>query len=302
MKRRDFIRKTSILSLATMSASQTLASLSSSLPDRETMMPVLFIGHGSPMNGIENNEFSAYWRQLGKEIQPPSAVLCISAHWLTKGTAITAMEAPRTIHDFGNFARELYEVQYPVNGSPELASNVKEHLKAEVSVELDHDWGLDHGCWTVVRQMYPEADIPVLQLSIDYHKPPQYHYDLGKQLSYLRKKGVLILGSGNMIHNLRKIGAPNGQPLTPEFGTLSYGYDWALSLNETFKSLISRKQHKKLIEYHNLGEAARLAIPTPDHYYPMLYTLALQEDSEEVEVFNDKCIAGSLSMTSFKIS
>ena len=255
--------------------------------------PVLFIGHGSPMNGIEDNEFSQTWAKMGETIQKPKAVLVISAHWLTKGTHITAMDNPKTIHDFGGFPQELFNVEYPAKGSPELASATAKLIHS-TDVGLDHDWGLDHGTWTVVRHMYPNADIPVLQLSIDYSKPPQYHYDLAKQLASLRKKGVLIIGSGNMVHNLRmvawnKINEPN------------YGFDWAIEMDKIFKDKISDKDHKALINYETLNKASKLAIPTPDHYYPLLYTLALQDEKEETSFFNDKMVGGSLNMTSVKI-
>ena len=177
---------------------------SDNLDFQDEKSPVLFIGHGSPMNGIEDNEFSRTWTKLGKEIPKPKAVLVISAHWLTNGTQITAMENPKTIHDFGGFPKELFEVNYPAIGSPELALATSK-LITTTHVKLDHDWGLDHGTWTIVRHMYPDADIPVLQLSIDYSQPAQYHFDLAKQIASLRNKGVLIIGSGNMVHNLQMV-------------------------------------------------------------------------------------------------
>ncbi|MEN7549234.1 4,5-DOPA dioxygenase extradiol [Rapidithrix thailandica] len=264
-----------------------------SLPEQGKSMPVLFIGHGSPMNGIEDNENSRYWAQLGKEIPEPQAVLCISAHWLTKGTHITAMPQPKTIHDFGGFPEALYQVQYPAPGSPALAQETV-NLVQQTQVGLDHDWGLDHGTWTVVRHMYPQANIPVLQLSIDYHKPASYHYALAQELQALRKKGVLLIGSGNMVHNLRLLA-------WDKLEEAHYGYDWAQEMNDLFKKHIAGKNHQALIDYQRLGEAAKLAIPTPDHYYPLLYTLALQGDKDEVAFFNDHCQAGSLTMTSVKI-
>lgn len=266
----------------------------SGLDVQSTKMPILFIGHGSPMNGIEDTEFSRTWTRLGQEIERPTAVLVISAHWLTRGTHVTAMEHPRTIHDFGGFPQALFDVQYPAPGSPELAETTSKLIRS-THVGLDHhEWGLDHGTWTVVRHMYPDADIPVLQLSIDYGKPPQYHYELAKELTALRKKGVLIIGSGNMIHNLRmvawdKINEPN------------YGYDWATELNEVFKEKIGNGDHSDLIHYESLGSAAKLAIPTPDHYYPLLYSLGLQDAKDDVSFFNDKLVGGSLNMTGVKI-
>ena len=291
MKRKTFI-KLGLGGLA-MTSLQPLYNLTQSLKEQSQKMPVLFIGHGSPMNGIEDNEFSRTWTKFGKEIPRPEAVLVISAHWLTKGTHITAMENPKTIHDFGGFPQALFEVQYPAKGNPVLAKETAS-LIISTDIGLDHDWGLDHGTWTVVRHMYPNADIPVLQLSIDYHRPAQYHYDLAKQLSALRKKGVLIIGSGNMIHNLRMIDRKN-------MNTSNFGFDWAVEMNETFKNKISENDHKSLINYQGLGEKAKLAIPTPDHYYPLIYSLALQDDKDDVLFFNDKMVGGSLNMTSVKI-
>ncbi|MBP6558625.1 MAG: 4,5-DOPA dioxygenase extradiol [Flavobacterium sp.] len=276
-----------------MMALNPLYNWSKDLKETDTKLPVLFIGHGSPMNGIEDNEFSRTWTQYGKEIPRPKAVLVVSAHWLTKGTHITAMENPKTIHDFGGFPQALFDVQYPAKGSPELALETSK-LITSTQVELDHDWGLDHGTWTVVRHMYPDADIPVLQLSIDYSKPPQYHYDLAKELASLRKKGVLIIGSGNMVHNLRMVAWDKLSE--PEFG-----YDWANEINQVFKEKITTGDAQSLIAYEKLGSAAKLAIPTPDHYYPLLYTLGLQDKTDAVSFFNDKAVGGSLTMTSVKI-
>ncbi len=263
------------------------------LGEEEEKMPVLFIGHGSPMNAIEDNIFSKRWQQMGKEIPIPKAVVVVSAHWLTKGTMVTAMSNPKTIHDFGGFPQALFDVQYPAPGSPELATEIQK-LITNPAVELDHDWGLDHGTWSVVKHMYPDADIPVLQLSIDYYKPAAYHYELAKQLLALRKKGVLIIGSGNMVHNLRMVA-------WDKLNEPEYGFDWALEMNDVFKNKISNGFHKELIQYEKLHKAATLAIPTPDHYYPLLYILALQTDNDKVEFFNDKAVGGSLTMTSVKI-
>lgn len=269
-----------------------LLSWTSEMKEQDVKLPALFIGHGSPMNGIEDNEFSDTWKKLGKEIFKPKAVLVISAHWLTNGTFVTAMEKPKTIHDFGGFPKELFEVEYPAPGSPELAQEISKNI-VSTSVGLDHDWGLDHGAWTVIRHMYPNADIPVLQMSIDYSKPASYHYELAKQLVSLRKKGVLIVGSGNMVHNLRMVAWDKLNE--PEFG-----YDWAKEINQIFKEKISSNSHSDLIAYEKLGSAAKLAIPTPDHYYPLIYTLALQGKNDEINFFNDKAVGGSLTMTSVK--
>jgi 4,5-DOPA dioxygenase extradiol len=262
------------------------------LPARDYLMPVLFVGHGSPMNGIEDNEFSKRWTKMAQEIPVPTAVLVISAHWFTKGTKITAMDFPKTIHDFGGFPPALFAVKYPAPGNPELAKEVAALIQV-APVELDHDWGLDHGTWTIIRHMYPEANIPVLQLSIDYTKGPQYHYDLAKELYALRKKGVLIIGSGNMVHNLRMASWEMIQ---------GGGYDWTIELNEKFKHLIANHEHLPLINYQSLGKEALLAIPTPEHYLPLLYTLGVKGKDEQVSFFNDKAVGGSLTMTSVKIA
>jgi len=291
MKRRQFI-KNSALSLLAMTTLKDLKKLSDSFPAQENKMPLLFVGHGNPMNAIEDNEFSKTWGDLGKALPKPTAILCISAHWETKGTFVTAMEKPQTIHDFGGFPQALFDVQYPAPGHPALAKEVQATLK-KAEVGLNNDWGLDHGCWSVIKRMYPEANIPVLQLSLDHTKSAQWHYELAKELSSLRNKGVLIVGSGNIVHNL---GMVNWRNLNGP------GYDWAIEMNEKFKKLISENEHKALINYSALGSAAKLAIPTPEHYLPLLYTLGLKEEKENVGFFNDKTLAGSLSMTSVKIS
>ncbi len=265
----------------------------SELEQSDTVMPVLFIGHGSPMNGIEDNEFNRGWKKMAEEIPVPAAVLVVSAHWLSKGTMITAMDFPKTIHDFGGFPAELYNVRYNAPGSPLLAKETASII-GSTKVEEDHDWGLDHGAWTVVRHMYPDANIPVLQLSIDYTKPPQYHFDLAGELYALRKKGVLIIGSGNMVHNLRMIA-------WDKMNVPGFGYDWALKMNDTFKNLIQDGEMSKLIHYERLGREANLAIPTPEHYLPLLYTLGAKGTRDKIAFFNDKAVAGSLTMTSVKI-
>lgn len=275
-----------------MSTLTTFNKFTNDLKKQDYLMPVLFVGHGSPMNGIEDNEFSERWTQMGKEIPTPTAVLVISAHWFSKGTRITAMDFPETIHDFGGFPQALFDVQYPAPGNPALAMETAELIHS-AHVELDHDWGLDHGAWTVARRMYPEAKIPILQLSIDYTKPPQYHYDLAKELYGLRKKGVLIIGSGNMVHNLRMVSWSKINQ--------NYGYDWALQMNDTFKKLITSGDYKSLINYENLGTESRLAIPTPEHYLPLLYSLGVKGSNDNISFFNDKAVAGSLTMTSVKI-
>lgn len=292
MKRGQFI-KTLITGATAMTTLAAFRSFTGGLDEQGQLMPILFVGHGSPMNGIEDTEFSRRWTQMAKEIPTPQAVLVVSAHWLTRGTKITAMDFPKTIHDFGGFPKALFDVQYPAPGNPTLAKETAELLHS-AQVELDHDWGLDHGAWTVIRHMYPDADIPVLQLSIDYTKGPQYHYDLAKELHTLRKKGVLIIGSGNMVHNL-------GMVAWDRLNDTEYGFDWAKNINEKFKSLILDGDHKQLINFNTLGEEALLAIPTPEHYLPLMYTLGVKGSKDDVYFFNDKVVGGSLTMTSVKI-
>lgn len=289
MKRNEFLKSVLGGTIA-MDSLKDLYKWNEQLATKDSLMPLLFVGHGSPMNGIEENEFSGGWKRLGKDIPVPTAVLVVSAHWYTRGTKITAMNAPRTIHDFGGFPRALFEVQYPAPGSPALANETASLVK-KAQVGLDHEWGLDHGTWTVVRHMYPKANIPVLQLSIDYTQPPRYHYELAKELAALRKKGVLIIGSGNMVHNL---GILNWQ-------YTERGYDWAIEMNAKFKKLIVENDHAPLINYEKLGQAALLSIPSPDHYLPLLYILGLKEEKEPVSFFNDKTVLGSISMTSVKV-
>lgn len=255
-------------------------------------MPVLFLGHGSPMNAIEENEFVNGFRNIAKNIAKPNAILCISAHWETKGTFVTAMQYPRTIHDFGGFPKALFDVQYPAPGHPELAKQTQS-LVTKTNVGLDDKWGLDHGAWSVIKHLYPNADIPVIQMSIDYSQTPQYHYELAQQLNKLREKGVLIIGSGNMVHNLGKV----------EWSKLNetFGYDWAVEANDAIKKFILNNQHQPLINFRSQGKAFDLAIPTPEHYLPLIYALALKEKKDAVHFFNDKPIAGSLTMTSLQI-
>lgn len=255
-------------------------------------MPVLFLGHGSPMNAIEENEFVTGFRNIAKTIPKPNAIVCVSAHWETKGTFVTAMPNPPTIHDFGGFPKELFAVQYPAPGSPNLAQQTKS-LITKTEVGLDDKWGLDHGAWSVIKHLYPHADIPVIQMSIDYTQPPQYHYELAQQIQSLREKGVLVIGSGNMVHNL---GMVAWKQLHENFG-----FDWAIEANEKMKNYILNGDHQPLIHFRSQGTAFDLAIPTPEHYLPLLYSLALKDDQDEVQLFNDQAVAGSLTMTSVKI-
>ncbi|MCF6130734.1 4,5-DOPA dioxygenase extradiol [Flavobacterium wongokense] len=269
-----------------------LKQFSDSLHNSERM-PLLFLGHGSPMNAIEENEFVTGFRNVAKTLPKPTAIICISAHWFTNGTKVTAMEMPQTIHDFGGFPKPLYEVQYPAKGSPELAE-ITQHLLEPALVELDEKWGLDHGAWSVLRHLYPNADIPVIQLSIDYTKPAQYHFDLAQKLSKLREKGILIIGSGNIVHNLRLVDFQN-------FHKDDYGYDWAIEARSVLNNYLLQGDFQSLIDYEKQSSAIKLAVPSPDHYLPLIYTLALKQKNEELSLFNDKLLAGSLSMTSVRI-
>ena len=255
-------------------------------------MPVLFLGHGSPMNAIEENEFVRGFRETGKDIQKPEAILCISAHWETRGTHVTAMEYPRTIHDFQGFPQELFNVQYPAPGSPVLAKEIK-NLIQETDIGLDEHWGLDHGAWSVIKHLYPNAEVPVIQMSLDYTKPARYHFELARELSRLRGKGILIIGSGNMVHNLMLVAWDKlkGKP---------FAYDWAMEANEKMKTQILHEDFESLIDYTGQGRAFELAIPTPEHYLPLLYTLALKDKQDETKIFNDHSVGGSISMTSVK--
>jgi len=255
-------------------------------------IPVLFLGHGNPMNAIEENEFVEGFRKIALNIPKPNAILCISAHWETKGTFVTAMENPSTIHDFGGFPKELFAVNYPAPGSPELAIETKS-LVQKTQVELDDKWGLDHGAWYVIKHLYPNADVPIVQMSLDYNQSPQFHYDLAQELKSLRKKGVLIIGSGNMVHNL---GLVAWRRLNETFG-----FDWAIEAGEKMKHFIINGDHKPLINFRSQGKAFDLAIPTPEHYLPLLYSLAVKDEKDPINLFNDKAVAGSLTMTSVKI-
>jgi len=263
------------------------------LPEEAGLMPVMFLGHGSPMNAIEENVFTEGFREAGKGIPKPKAILCISAHWETNGTYVTAMKNPPTIHDFGGFPEKLYSVQYPAPGNPLLAKETKE-LITKTEIGLDEKWGFDHGCWSVIKHLYPDADVPVIQMSLNYNMNAGSHYELAKELFPLRKRGILIIGSGNMVHNLRMI---DWRRLNDE----DYGYDWALEASEKMKKHILSGDYKQLINFESQGKAFNYAIPTPEHYLPMLYIMALKQEKETVNIFNDKAVAGSLTMTSLKI-
>ena len=270
--------------MATDSIIRTLAAA----PDTEATMPVLFIGHGSPMNAIEDTEFSRAWAEVARSLPKPKAVLCVSAHWETEGTRVTAMEQPKTIHDFYGFPPALFEKRYPAPGSPDLARMAQKMMR-EAHVELDSEWGLDHGAWSVLCRMFPEADVPVVQLSLDQRKQPAFHYELGRELRGLRKKGVLIIGSGNIVHNLR------------EMAWEDTAYDWALEFDAQMKELILSGDHKAIIDYSKLGRSARLAVPTLEHYLPLLYVLGAQDEADGVAFFAEKVTLGSMSMRSVRL-
>ena len=292
MDRKQFIKSLALLPLIGSSMNLKDLNKMTSAMSNTGKMPVLFLGHGSPMNAIEENEFVSAFKKLGKELVRPNMILCISGHWETKGTFVTAMQNPPTIHDFGGFPQALFDVQYPAPGSPELAQETKSII-TKTEVGLDDKWGLDHGAWSVIKHLYPNADIPVIQMSIDYSQPAKYHYELAKEISSLRQKGVLIIGSGNIVHNLRMVAWKKLNEV--------YAFDWATEANEKMKSHILSGDHQKLIDFKSQGKAFDLAIPTPEHYLPLLYTLALKEENEKITLFNDKAIGGSLSMTSLKI-
>lgn len=293
MNRKQFLAATAALPLAGAAYKLNALHQFSTELDNTSKMPVLFLGHGSPMNAIEENEFVQGFRNISKQIEKPKAILVVSAHWETRGTFVTAMDMPPTIHDFGGFPQALFDVQYPAPGSPELAQLTKEIITS-TDVHLDDKWGLDHGSWSVIKHLYPDADVPVIQMSIDYTKPPAYHYQLAKELAILRSKGVLIVGSGNNVHNLRMVSWQH-------LNSAGYAYDWAKYADEKMKEYIRDGNHNPLIEYHKQGKEFELAIPTPEHYLPMIYALGLQEKNENISIFNDQPVAGSLAMTSFKI-
>lgn len=256
-----------------------------------TPMPAIFFGHGNPMNALQKNGWTNGWRAIANGIPKPKAIVCVSAHWYLPATLVTAMERPRTIHDFGGFPRELYAISYPAPGLPELAGRVRD-LLAPVHVELDNTWGLDHGTWSVLCHVFPDADVPVIQLSIDETQTPQFHYELAKHLAPLRDEGVLVMGSGNLVHNLHTYawGRHNIEP-----------FDWAVRFEESARGLLLKAEHGPLIDYESFGKDARLSIPTPDHYLPLLYVIALQTQSDEVSFLVEGFDGGSVSMLSLKI-
>jgi len=257
-----------------------------------SLLPAVFFGHGNPMNALSRNPYTEAWAELGRTITRPKAILSISAHWFVPQTGVTVSTAPATIHDFGGFPRELYAVQYPAPGDPELARRVQK-LLAPTPVTLDETWGLDHGTWSVLRHAYPQADIPVVQLSIDESKPAGFHFEIGERLAPLREEGVLIAGSGNLVHNLRAFawGRSGVQP-----------YDWAVRFEQEARARILAADHKALVQYQSLGRDALLAIPTPDHYLPLLYVLATRQPRDAATFPVDGVDGGSVSMLAVKVA
>ncbi|MFM2285187.1 MAG: hypothetical protein RLZZ543_684 [Bacteroidota bacterium] len=268
----------------------TLRGLASG-PESSERMPVLFVGHGNPMNAIEKNKFSATWEQMGKDLPHPKAIVCVSAHWETRGTKVTAAPHPETIHDFGGFPQALFDAQYPAPGDPALALEIGKMVHS-AGVQQDLQWGLDHGCWSVLKPMFPLADIPVIQLSLDINKTPEQHYAFAKELAALRDRGVLVMGSGNIVHNLGRIDWQN-----PEGA-----YDWAIEFNDKVKKTILDREFSKLSNYKALTPSAHLSVPSTEHYLPLLYATALATEKDQLEFFNDNPAMGSLTMTSLKIS
>jgi 4,5-DOPA dioxygenase extradiol len=289
MNRRTFIKSASIIGLSTtvMNNLNAFTNTVSEWEEADEMMPVIFIGHGAPLYSLDDNKYSNAWKKIGQEVPKPKAILSISAHWLTPGkTLVTAAQNPPTIHDFGRIDDRLFEMQYPAPGDPNLAQEITQTISS-ITVGLDHDWGFDHGTWCVLHHMFPNADIPVLQFSIDYNEDAAYHFELANQLAFLRKKGILILCSGNIVHNLRQLTFPE-----------TSSYDWAIEFDETAKQLIDKGDFKSLVEYEKLGEAANLSVPTPDHYFPLIYALGLKSEKDNISYPIEGISYGSTSMRS----
>lgn len=253
----------------------------------QARMPAVFIGHGSPMNALAQNRYTRAWQEFGRTAPRPSAILAVSAHWYLPGTAVTAMSKPPTIHDFGGFPRTLSEFPYPAPGSPELARRVRE-LLAPIAVQADEKWGLDHGTWSVLTHVYPQADVPVVQLSIDSTQLPAFHYELGKRLTPLRDEGILLAGFGNIVHNLGKLNWNEDAP----------ALDWAVRFNDAVRERVLKRDHQPLVGYESLGDDARPSIPTPEHYLPLLYVLGAQEPDESAVIMVDGIQNASISMLS----
>jgi len=257
----------------------------------KTSMPTIFIGHGNPMTTLSRNAYTEAWAEIGKKLPRPKAVLAISAHWYVEGSAVTVSTAPRTIHDFGGFPEELHEIQYPAPGMPELSRQIKTML-SPTPVDLDDNWGLDHGTWTVLRHIFPKADIPVVQLSIDNTKPSVFHYELGKRLTSLRDEGVLVVGSGNLVHNLRAYAWGNDK---------AKPFDWAVRFESKMRNFMLEGKHESVVAYEALGDDAMLAVPSPDHFLPLLYVLGLRKENERVSFPVEGFDGGSMSMLAVQI-
>jgi 4,5-DOPA dioxygenase extradiol len=255
------------------------------------IMPAIFFGHGNPMNALADNSYTEGWRRIGRELPKPKAILSISAHWFVPQTAVTVTTTPRTIHDFGGFPRALYEVQYPAPGDPRLARHVQK-LLAPLQVELDEFWGLDHGTWSVLRHVYPDTDVPVVQLSIDETQPAAFHFEMGKKLTSLREQSILIMGSGNIVHNLHTYAWGRHMP-DP--------YDWAIRFETAAREMIMAGDYERLINYERLGQDAMLSIPTPDHYFPLLYVIGSRQNEEVVTFPVEGVDGGSISMLTVKV-
>lgn len=249
-------------------------------------MPTLFVGHGSPMNAIEDNEFTMNWEEIAKKIPKPKAILSVSAHWYTHGSRIMDSRQPEMIYDMYGFPDELYRIEYKAKGAPELSHLTKDLIKRDV--QIDNSWGYDHGTWSVLSRMYPDADIPLYQLSVDANSGAETHFKIGQEISSLREKGVLILGSGNVVHNLSKIN-----------WNMEGGYPWAIDFDEYIKEKITQKQFQDVIDYKKAGDSSKIAFYTPDHFYPLLYVLGASSTNDQVKIFNDKCLMGSMSMTCY---
>ncbi|WP_333782649.1 4,5-DOPA-extradiol-dioxygenase [Lutispora thermophila] len=250
-------------------------------------MPVLFVGHGSPMNAIEDNDYSKAWKSIAKKIPKPEVILAVSAHWYTNGTKIMNENNPKTIHDFYGFPKKLYEVSYNTSGSPHMAKVARQLISKET--EYDNSWGIDHGTWSVLVHMYPDRDVPVFQISIDAAAPLEEHYKIGKELRVLREKGVLMIGSGNVVHNLRLV----------DWHKVNKGFDWAYEFDDYIYENILSRNHDKILKYNEIGDIAKLAVPTPDYFYPLLYILGASEEDDKISIYNKSCELGSLTMTAY---
>lgn len=290
MERKKFIQNSILTTIGIMTTdiSNAFKHLSN-LPASERM-PTMFVGHGSPMNAIEENKYSKKWQEIGEKFNTPKAILCISAHWITRGkTKVTVMEKPKTIHDFGGFPQALFDAQYPAPGSPEFAKLTIETVK-KTHIEEDDKWGLDHGTWSVLMKMFPKANVPVYQLSLDLSQPTSYHFELAKELNVLREKGVLIIGSGNIVHNLGRLNFENK------------AYDWAIEFDKKMTSYIDNKNYQGVVDYQKLGSVATNSHPTNEHFLPLIYTLGVANKNDDLSYFNEGIEMGSVSMRSILFS